>query len=100
MYFYAMKCMNPEIKIWFDEANILVVARYFFIALNRYVSDHGYNGYKAVCQRKLLQSSRIEWQLARNYPPCLLEWRANRKRVNMALQIYFADGECLLILWS
>jgi hypothetical protein len=68
------------------------------ITLNRYVSDFGYNGYKAVCQRKLLQSSRIEWQLARNYPPCLLEWRANRKRVNMALQIYFADGQFLLII--
>jgi hypothetical protein len=100
MYFYAMKSMNTEIKIQFDEAMILVVARYFFITLNRYVSDHGYNGYKAVCQRKLLQSSRIEWQLARNYPPCLLEWRANRKRVNMALQIYFADGKFLLIHWS
>jgi len=80
-----------------DEANTSVVVTDFFITLNRFVSDHGYNGYKAVCQRKLLQSSRIEWQLARNYPPCLLEWRANRKRVNMALQIYFADGEHLLI---
>jgi myosin-15 len=73
------------------------IERGYLITLNRYVSDHGYNGYKAVCQRKLLQSSRIEWQLARNYPPCLLEWRSNRKRVNIALQIYFADGEYLLI---
>ncbi|KAJ8897656.1 hypothetical protein PR048_003005 [Dryococelus australis] len=61
-----------------------------FIA--RYVSDHGYDGYKALCQRKLLQSARVESNLARNYPPCLLEWRSNRKRVNMALTTECADG--------
>jgi len=57
------------------------------------VSDSAYDGYKAVCQRKLLQSARAECQLARAYPPSLLEWRANRKRVNMALEVQFPDGE-------
>jgi myosin-15 len=61
--------------------------------LFRYVSDNGYDGYKAVCQRKLLQSARVEGQLSRAYPPNLLEWRANKKRVNMALEVQFADGE-------
>ncbi|XP_021936980.1 unconventional myosin-XV-like isoform X3 [Zootermopsis nevadensis] len=85
---------------WQLMANCLSVfppSKTLYKYLLKYVSDHGYNGYKAVCQRKLLQSSRIEWQLARNYPPCLLEWRANRKRVNMALQIYFADGEMVSV---
>jgi len=93
-----MKFINLALKFNLTKQRLWLLQEIFFITLNRYVSDHGYNGYKAVCQRKLLRSSRIEWQLARNYPPCLLEWRANRKRVNMALQIYFADGECLLIL--
>ncbi|XP_069684992.1 unconventional myosin-XV isoform X2 [Periplaneta americana] len=85
---------------WLLMANCLSVfppSKTLYKYLLKYVSDHGYNGYKAVCQRKLLQSSRIEWQLARNYPPCLLEWRSNRKRVNMALQIYFADGEMVTV---
>ncbi|XP_026686841.1 unconventional myosin-XV-like [Diaphorina citri] len=56
--------------------------------LLKYVSDHAYNGYKQICQRKLLQSHN---QWARSCPPSLLEWRANRKRVNMALQLNFAD---------
>jgi hypothetical protein len=59
----------------------------------RYVSDYAYNGFKALCQNKLLQSARAEAQLARTYPPSLLEWRANRKRANMALEALFPDGE-------
>ncbi|KAL1453076.1 hypothetical protein WDU94_007251 [Cyamophila willieti] len=61
--------------------------------LLKYVSDHAYNGYKQICQRKLLQSHN---QWARACPPSLLEWRANRKRVNMGLQLNFADGESLM----
>ncbi|XP_026679337.1 uncharacterized protein LOC103509128, partial [Diaphorina citri] len=61
--------------------------------LLKYVSDHAYNGYKQICQRKLLQSHN---QWARSCPPSLLEWRANRKRVNMALQLNFADGESIM----
>lgn len=52
--------------------------------LLKYVSDHGYNGYKSICQQKLLQSHN---QWARSYPPCLLEWRANRKKVHTAVQV-------------
>lgn len=32
-------------------------------------------------------------QVPRNYPPCVLEWRANRNRVNMALSVGFYDGK-------
>lgn len=52
--------------------------------LLKYVSDHGYNGYKAICQQKLLQSHN---QWARLYPPCLLEWKANRKKIHTAVQV-------------
>ncbi|XP_018374566.1 PREDICTED: unconventional myosin-XV [Trachymyrmex cornetzi] len=80
----------------------------------KYVSDHAYDGYKAYCQRKLLQGERTVHrmminnqqtvhQVPRNYPPCVLEWRANRNRVNMALNVGFYDGEtttCAIDSWT
>ncbi|RZF46223.1 hypothetical protein LSTR_LSTR010885 [Laodelphax striatellus] len=78
---------------WLLMANCLSVfppSSYLYKFLLKYVSDHGYDGYKAVCQQKLL-ASHNQW--LRSFPPNLLEWRANRKRVNMALQLHFADGE-------
>ncbi|XP_046586212.1 unconventional myosin-XV isoform X1 [Neodiprion lecontei] len=85
-----------------------------FKYLLKYVSDHAYDGYKAYCQRKLLQGERTvlrmtnnnqsaTYQVARNYPPCVLEWRANRNRVNMALSVGFYDGEtttCAVDSWT
>ncbi|OXU27998.1 hypothetical protein TSAR_007655 [Trichomalopsis sarcophagae] len=81
----------------------------------KYVSDHAYDGYKAFCQRKLLQAERVllktvnsnnqttVQQVPRNYPPSVLEWRANRNRVNMALTVGFYDGEtttCAVDSWT
>ncbi|XP_026670463.1 unconventional myosin-XV [Ceratina calcarata] len=80
----------------------------------KFVSDHAYDGYKAYCQRKLLQGERtiyrimnsnqqIVHHIPRNYPPCVLEWRANRNRVNMALSVGFYDGEtvtCTVDSWT
>ncbi|EGI59287.1 Myosin-XV, partial [Acromyrmex echinatior] len=85
-----------------------------FKYLLKYVSDHAYDGYKAYCQRKLLQGERTVHrmminnqqtvhQVSRNYPPCVLEWRANRNRVNMALNVGFYDGEtttCAIDSWT
>ncbi|KAK2585066.1 hypothetical protein KPH14_008582 [Odynerus spinipes] len=82
--------------------------------LLKYVSDHAYDGYKAYCQRKLLQGERTVFRIMsnnqqivqhvpRNYPPCVLEWRANRNRVNMALNVGFYDGEtttCAVDSWT
>lgn len=59
----------------------------------RYVSDFGYNGYKACCQHKALQSEGIDPRHHRIYPPCALEWKAARKRANMALEARMPDGE-------
>ncbi|XP_043281933.1 unconventional myosin-XV isoform X2 [Venturia canescens] len=80
----------------------------------KYVSDHAYDGYKAYCQRKLLQGERTVHRIMNNnqpsnhhvprtYPPCVLEWRANRNRVNMALTVGFYDGEtttCAVDSWT
>lgn len=60
----------------------------------RYVSDHGYDGYKSVCQRKLL-SGHTCTPPARSSAPCLLEWRANRKRFNTALEFTMPDSETM-----
>ena len=57
------------------------------------MSDIGYNGYKILCQHKTLQCAKIEAQLCRVYPPCLLEWRAIQQHSNMALPVKFADGK-------
>ncbi len=87
--------------------------------LLKYVSDHGYEGYKAICQQKLLKSGKFLWsdnfidqiwqliiqayivqflakvdsQTSRQFPPTVLEWRANAKRVNMALEGKCSDGD-------
>lgn len=62
--------------------------------LLKYVSDHGLNGYKWVCQQKLLKSSfSSQDSISRNYPPSILEWRSNKKRVSMSLSASCIDGE-------
>uniref|UniRef100_A0A0K8SUT5 Unconventional myosin-XV n=1 Tax=Lygus hesperus TaxID=30085 RepID=A0A0K8SUT5_LYGHE len=81
---------------WLLMANCLSVfppSSTLYKFLLKYVSDHGHNGYKSICQRKLLESQGL-WP--RTYTPSLLEWRANRKKVNMALQLHFSDGESVM----
>ena len=58
----------------------------------RYVSDHAYDGYRAICQQKLMHSYAMNPALARAYPPTVMEWKANRKCVNMALEARYPDG--------
>ncbi|XP_033907714.3 unconventional myosin-XV isoform X1 [Acipenser ruthenus] len=67
--------------------------------LLKYVSDHAYDGYKSVCQHRLMQAmqkSQYGPETARTYPLTLLEWTANRKRASMVLQVYCFDGENFL----
>ncbi|XP_018424807.1 PREDICTED: unconventional myosin-XV [Nanorana parkeri] len=67
--------------------------------LLKYVSDFAYNGYKPVCQHKLIlaiQKSQQGSETARTFPPCLLEWTASRERANMALEISCFDGTKIL----
>ncbi len=68
---------------------------YFFLNKNslcRYASDHAENGYKAYCQAKLLNCLNVEAQLVRTYPPSQLEYQANKRCANMALDVNFVDG--------
>ncbi|KAJ8363986.1 hypothetical protein SKAU_G00128170 [Synaphobranchus kaupii] len=67
--------------------------------LLKFVSDYAYNGYKAVCQHRLIQAmqkSKYGPETARTYPLSLLEWTANRKRANMVLQVHCFDGASFL----
>lgn len=62
----------------------------------RFVSDYGPEGYECVCQHRLLQALQrlgMGPGCVRTYPPCLLEWTANRKRANTVLHIYCFDGD-------
>jgi len=45
--------------------------------LLKYASDRAWNGYKNLCQRKLLKSG-TDQSINRHFPPTLLEWKANR----------------------
>lgn len=78
------------------------------------MSDYAPDGYNCVCQHRLIQAlQRLNGgpEYVRTYPPCLLEWTANRKRANIVLHIYCFDGEqthththmfyghCLLVLF-
>lgn len=60
--------------------------------LLKYVSDHAYDGYRTVCQQKLMQAYALDPPLARAYPPTVMECKANRKCVNMALEARYPDG--------
>ncbi|CAM5087940.1 unnamed protein product [Natator depressus] len=74
--------------------------------LLKFVSDYAFDGYKPVCQHKLMQAmlrSQLGPEMARAYPPSLLEWTANRQRASMALNVYCFNGghfSCPIHSWS
>ncbi|TKS68505.1 Unconventional myosin-XV [Collichthys lucidus] len=74
--------------------------------LLKFVSDYGPEGYDCVCQSRLLQALQrlnVGPEYVRTYPPCLLEWTANRKRAHTVLHIHCFDGVsflCPLHSWT
>ncbi|XP_078510659.1 myosin XVB isoform X2 [Lissotriton helveticus] len=59
--------------------------------LLKYVSDHGLDGYRAICQNKLLKSSQqavAAPNVCRKHPPTLLEWTANERKGKIVLEAY------------
>uniref|UniRef100_A0A3B3CPP3 Myosin XVAb n=1 Tax=Oryzias melastigma TaxID=30732 RepID=A0A3B3CPP3_ORYME len=68
-----------------------------------FVSDYGPEGFNCVCQHRMLQGLQrvsVGPEYARTYPPCLLEWTANRKRAHMVLHILCFDLSFLCPLHS
>ncbi|XP_045904096.1 unconventional myosin-XV isoform X4 [Micropterus dolomieu] len=74
--------------------------------LLKFVSDYGPEGYDCVCQHRLLQALQqmnVGPEYVRTYPPCLLEWTANRKKAHTVLHIHCFDGVsflCPLHSWT
>ncbi|XP_028413164.1 unconventional myosin-XV-like isoform X2 [Dendronephthya gigantea] len=61
--------------------------------LLKHCSDNAYDGFKNLCQHKLLSWDKQRHFVTRCHPPCLLEWAAVKQKANMALEVNSSDGE-------
>ncbi|XP_037664148.1 LOW QUALITY PROTEIN: unconventional myosin-XV [Choloepus didactylus] len=75
--------------------------------LLKFVSDHGRNGFQAMCQHRLMQAMGQTQQqgpgAARSFPPTQLEWRATHEKAAMALDVGCFNGDqlsCPVHPWS
>ncbi|XP_077107866.1 unconventional myosin-XVB-like isoform X2 [Ranitomeya variabilis] len=56
--------------------------------LLKYVSDQGSEGYKAICQSKMLRAKQKDLSTVRSHALTLLEWTANERKGKMVVDIY------------
>lgn len=71
-----------------------------FKYLLKYLSDNATIDCRGLLQQKLLNGDA---QVARKYPPTYLEWTANGRKANMALNISYSNNErkfCEVNSWS
>ena len=61
----------------------------------RHCSDNAYDGFKNVCQQKLLSWDKQRHVVARSHPPSLLEWAAIKQKAIMAIEVNSADGKMM-----
>ncbi|XP_040294726.1 myosin XVB isoform X2 [Bufo bufo] len=61
--------------------------------LLKYVSDQGSEGYKAICQSKMLRAKQTDLNAVRTHAPTLLEWTANERKGKMVMDIYTYSEE-------
>ncbi|XP_025053284.1 myosin XVB [Alligator sinensis] len=64
--------------------------------LLKFVSDHGLEGYNAICQRKILtamQETEMVPEVSRVHPPTQLEWTANQRKGKMVLDVFTYSEE-------
>lgn len=59
----------------------------------RYVSDQVFEGYRAICQNKLLRAKQNNLGVFRSHAPTLLEWTANERKGKMVMDVFTFNGE-------
>ncbi|KAG8565185.1 hypothetical protein GDO81_012751 [Engystomops pustulosus] len=61
--------------------------------LLKYVSDQGYEAYKAICQSKIIRAKQNEFNTVRQHAPTLLEWTANERKGKMVMDVFTYNEE-------
>ncbi|XP_018417034.1 PREDICTED: myosin XVB [Nanorana parkeri] len=61
--------------------------------LLKYVSDQGFESYRAICQSKILRAKQNNLGVFRSHAPTLLEWTANERKGKMIVDVFTFNEE-------